>query len=289
VTAEGKGVSHRPLPRLWSGQLVWLAWLVLPTQVALGQYPNHAADPQRAVSTADGSAEHLHLDGADKWKTTADASPAADALAMPVVNRAAESIPAMGREIDSPAPSMAKAPAEKKSPLSRRQRRQRSNAAPRVNGLTVMHGNVANVDLHGAAPIKPATRMAAGAEREIGLENLNQLSLPPEPQKAVAQPAQTAIQTATVVLDESVVKEITQRKTMFRMCYESARRRGVTATRADVRWILAANGTVRDVTVAVAQDAQLANCIRIIASRPFPAGGEQDIPVAIPLVFVISR
>jgi hypothetical protein len=195
----------------------------------------------------------------------------------------------MGRETDSPAQSMDKAPAEKKSPLSRRQRRQRSNAAPRVNGLTVMHGNVANVDLRGAPPIKPAIRMAAGAEREIGFENPTQLSLPPEPKKVLASPAQTTMQTATEVLDENVVKEITQRKTMFRMCYESARRRGVTATRADVKWILSANGTVRDVTVAVAQDAQLANCIRIIASRPFPAGGGQDIPVAIPLVFVISR
>jgi hypothetical protein len=152
-----------------------------------------------------------------------------------------------------------------------------------------MHGNVANVDLRGAPPITPASRTAASAEHEVDVQDPNQLSLPPEPTKDKAPPAQTRIQTAPTVLDDSVVKEITQRKTMFRMCYESARRRGVVATRADVKWILAANGTVRDVVVAVAQDAQLATCIRTIASRPFPAGGEQDIPVAIPLVFVISR
>ena len=87
-------------------------------------------------------------------------------------------------------------------------------------------------------------------------------------------------------LDESIVKEITQRKVLFRMCYEPARRRGVTATRADVKWILAADGSVRDVEVLVAQDAQLANCIRAVASRPFAGRVGQDIPVAIPLLFV---
>ena len=85
------------------------------------------------------------------------------------------------------------------------------------------------------------------------------------------------------------MKEITQRKILFRMCYESARRRGVTATRADVKWVLAADGGVHDVEVAVAQDAQLANCIRVVASRPFAAGVGQDMPVAIPLLFVSAR
>jgi hypothetical protein len=91
---------------------------------------------------------------------------------------------------------------------------------------------------------------------------------------------------APTTLDENVVKEISQRKVVFRMCYESAKRRGVTATRADVKWILAADGSVRDVEVAVAQDTQLANCIRAVAARPFPSGVGQDIPVAIPLLFV---
>jgi len=90
-------------------------------------------------------------------------------------------------------------------------------------------------------------------------------------------------------LDESVVKEISQRKVLFRMCYESARRRGVLATRADVKWTLAADGSVHDVEVVVAQDAQLANCIRVIASRPFAGRVGQDIPVAIPLLFVSMR
>ena len=98
-----------------------------------------------------------------------------------------------------------------------------------------------------------------------------------------------AVAAAPTTLDESIVKEISQRKILFRMCYEPARRRGVTATRADVKWILAADGSVRDVEVAVAQDAQLANCIRAVASRPFPRGVGQDIPVAIPLLFVGMR
>ena len=93
----------------------------------------------------------------------------------------------------------------------------------------------------------------------------------------------------TTTLDENIVREINQRKVLFRMCVESARRRGVTATRADVKWILAVDGSVRDVEGAVDQDAQLANCIRVVASRPFAAGVGQDIPVAIPLLFVRAR
>jgi len=136
--------------------------------------------------------------------------------------------------------------------------------------------------LHGAAPIKPARPVTATAEHRI---RVHQADKPPEP----ARPALPPAVLPTTVLDESIVKEITRRKVLFRMCYESARRRGVTATRADVKWILAADGGVHDVEVAVAEDAQLANCIRAVASRPFAAGVGQDTPVAIPLLFVGMR
>ncbi len=122
--------------------------------------------------------------------------------------------------------------------------------------------------------------MAAVAEHRVRVE---------KPGKPPASPAVPAVAAAPATLDESIVKEISQRKILFRMCYEPARRRGVTATRADVKWILAADGSVRDVEVAVAQDAQLANCIRAVASRPFPSGVGQDMPVAIPLLFVGTR
>ena len=106
--------------------------------------------------------------------------------------------------------------------------------------------------------------MAAAAEHRVRVHHSDK---PPEP----AQPALPAVAAAATTLDETIVKEITQRKVLFRMCYESARRRGVSATRADVKWILAADGSVHDVEVVVAQDAQLANCIRAVASRPFAA------------------
>jgi hypothetical protein len=124
--------------------------------------------------------------------------------------------------------------------------------------------------------------MAAATEHRIGIHHPDK---PPQP----AHPASPALAASMGTLDESVVKEISQRKVLFRMCYESARRRGVLATRADVKWILAADGSVHDVEVVVAQDAQLANCIRAIASRPFSGTVGQDIPVAIPLLFVGAR
>jgi hypothetical protein len=162
-------------------------------------------------------------------------------------------------------------------------RRQRTAVTPRLAGLAALSGEVAAVThLHGSAPIEPADRMAAVAEHRVRVLKPGK---PPEP----APSAVPAVAAAPTTLDESIVKEISQRKILFRMCYEPARRRGVTATRADVKWILAADGSVRDVEVAVAQDAQLANCIRAVASRPFPSGVGQDIPVAIPLLFVGMR
>jgi hypothetical protein len=149
--------------------------------------------------------------------------------------------------------------------------------------LAATRGKVAAVaHLHGAAPIKPARPTVAAAERRIRAQE------PDKPREPV-RPASPAVEGPITALDESIVKEITQRKVLFRMCYESARRRGVTPTRADVKWILAADGGVHDVEVAVAQDAQLANCIRVVASRHFPAGVGQDMPVAIPLLFVSAR
>jgi hypothetical protein len=146
-----------------------------------------------------------------------------------------------------------------------------------------MSGEVADVThLHGSAPIEPADRATTVAEHRVRVDKPDR---PPEP----PAPAGPAVAAAPTTLDENVVKEISQRKIVFRMCYESARRRGVTATRADVKWILAADGSVRDVEVVVAQDAQLANCIRAVAARPFPSGVGQDIPVAIPLLFVGMR
>jgi len=150
---------------------------------------------------------------------------------------------------------------------------------PRLT-LAVAHGNVATVNLHGVAPIEPADALATTAEHRIG---------PEDPVQPPPAPGPSPIQADSMALDQRVVKEITQRKTLFRMCYVSAQRRGVVATRADVRWVLQADGSVRDVAVEVAQDAQLADCIRVVASRPFPSGVGQEIPVAIPLLFVISR
>ena len=159
-------------------------------------------------------------------------------------------------------------------------RKQRSAPDPRLADLAVTRGKVAAVaHLHGSAAIEPAGHMTATAEHRIRVQRPDK---PPEP----AQPDLPAVAAAATTLDESIVKEITQRKVLFRMCYEPARRRGVTATRADVKWILAADGSVRDVEVAVAQDEQLANCIRAVASRSFPGRVGQDIPVAIPLLFV---
>jgi hypothetical protein len=124
--------------------------------------------------------------------------------------------------------------------------------------------------------------MAAAAEHRIRIQT------PIKPSEAARKAVAPAAPTVTA-LDEGIVKEITQRKVLFRLCYESARRRGVLATRADVKWIVAADGSVHDVEVVVDQDAQLSNCIRVVASRPFAGRVGQDLPVSVPLLFVSTR
>jgi hypothetical protein len=162
-------------------------------------------------------------------------------------------------------------------------KRKRTKAQARLSGLAVMAARIATqAKLRGAGTFEAPRGMVDTTERRILLRR-------PEPSPAPAKP-ETAPPPASIgVLDETIVKEIGQRKTMFRMCYESARRRGVTVTRADVKWILSPDGSVRDVVVEVAQDDLLARCIRVIASRPFPTAVPQEIPVTIPLLFVSER
>ncbi len=209
--------------------------------------------------------------------------PAQRALGEDEAEAGSEPSPATAKDA-RPAPPLADtaAPVTSNHRSTKRQvrRKQRSAPDPRLADLAVMRGKVAAVArLHGAAAIEPAGHTTATAEHRIRVQRPDK---PPEPE----QPDLPAVAATATTLDESIVKEITQRKVLFRMCYEPARRRGVTATRADVKWILAADGSVRDVEVAVAQDAQLANCIRAVASRPFAERVGQDIPVAIPLLFV---
>jgi len=162
-------------------------------------------------------------------------------------------------------------------------RRPQTTVDPRLADLAATRGEVASVaHLRGAAPIEPAGSMAATAEHRIRVHD-------PDKPPGRSQMARLALAAPATTLDPGMVKEISRRKVLFRLCAESARRRGVAATRADVKWILAADGRVHDVEVAVAQDAQLANCIRVVASRPFPKRVEQDMVVAIPLLFVGAR
>jgi hypothetical protein len=162
-------------------------------------------------------------------------------------------------------------------------KRARTKAQTRLSGLAVMAARIATrANLTGAGTFEAPRDMANPSERRVLLRRPEPTVQPPKPE-AAPPPASVG------VLDEGIVKEIVQRKTMFRMCYESARRRGVTVTRADVRWTLSSDGSVRDVAVEVAQDELLSRCIRVIASRPFATTVPQEIPVTIPLLFVSER
>jgi len=267
-------------------KVAWLAWLglALSSQAAFGS----------EAAAANGASVRMAPDAQEVKRSapaaadTAPPTPHAQAPVQPAPGPAwpPEPGPATGQGA-RPAPPLVETAASttlRDRFRGRRGRhRQRTGVDPRLADLAATRGKVAAVaHLHGAAPIKPARPTAATAEHRIR---------PPEPDKPrePVRPAVPVVASATTELDESIVKEITQRKVLFRMCYESARRRGVTATRADVKWILAADGGVHDVEVAVAQDVQLAHCIHAVASRPFPAGVGQDMPVAIPLLFVGAR
>jgi hypothetical protein len=159
-------------------------------------------------------------------------------------------------------------------------KRTRTKAQTRLTGLAAMAARIATrANLTGAGNFEAPRDMGNPRERRILVRR-------PEPTPQPVKPVNAPPPASVGVLDENVVKEIGQRKTMFRMCYESARRRGVTVTRADVKWLLSPDGSVRNVVVEVEQDDLLARCIRVIASRPFPTTVDQEIPVAVPLLFV---
>jgi len=259
-------------------QLAWLVWLSLPAQGTLGEEgvpdaaPAHRTRARRAPD-------------ADSGKRTDPAGtvPArgVEFAAKPKAATPAESGSTAVDEAD-PVRAAAATGADRSSRRQAR-RRQRTTVDPRLADLAATRGKVADVaHLHGVTPIEPAGSLAAAAEHRIRFQ-------PPAKPNEPARPAAVPPAPAMTALDESIVKEIGQRKVLFRMCYESARRRGVLATRADVKWVLAADGSVHDVEVTVDQDAQLANCIRAVASRPFAGRVGQDLPVAIPLLFVSTR
>jgi hypothetical protein len=294
VPAKGDGVRDGR-----SIEVAWLAWLglVLPSQAAFGaDFGDGTMDARHEAAAAHAARVRISPNAEEVKRPVLTAADTAPPVPHAEVPPQRSPVPAWPAEHDLPAAEDARpAPpqAETAPPTTFRdrfgkrhiRRRQRTGADPRLADLAATRGKVAAVaHLHGAAPIRPAGPTVAAVERRIRAQEPDRPSEPARP----ALPA-VAAATTTTTLDESIVKEITQRKVLFRMCYESARRRGVTATRADVKWILAADGGVHDIEVAVAQDAQLASCIRVIASRPFPAGVGQDMPVAIPLLFVSAR
>lgn len=257
---------HQTSPRITgvprSLRLAWLVWLgmVLPTQAALGEESGPAVMTVHPDAGVGRAAKPRSARGAEGNSATAD-----DARPARPVAAAAH-----------------KAPRDRFAERLLR-RKQRTGPDPRLADLAATRGRVADVaDLHGVAPIEPAGPMAAAAEHRIRIQT------PIKPSEAARKAVAPAAPTVTA-LDEGIVKEITQRKVLFRLCYESARRRGVLATRADVKWIVAADGSVHDVEVVVDQDAQLSNCIRVVASRPFAGRVGQDLPVSVPLLFVSTR
>jgi hypothetical protein len=193
-----------------------------------------------------------------------------------------EVVPLISAGADQPAdPPAPWTNATRKS--GRRGRRGRADA--RRVGLAATYASfAAHVDLSGAGTIEAPAGMANGTEPTVVPTRAPE-SPPRQPQAKIVP----AVPAASAVLDERIVKEINRRKTSFRLCYESARRRGVTVTRADVKWILESDGNVRDVQVEVAEDEYLATCLGVVASQPFPTGIGQEVPVAIPLLFLIAR
>ena len=152
----------------------------------------------------------------------------------------------------------------------------RRKAKSRLTGLAAMTARIASQTKLGASG-------TLEAPRDMGTPDEHRIV--PRRSGPEAAPPAAKIE----ALDQNIVKEIAQRKIMFRLCYESALKRSVNVTRADVRWILSPDGSVRDVVVEVEQDERLAKCIRAVASRSFSTTVPQEIPVSIPLVFVVEE
>jgi hypothetical protein len=127
------------------------------------------------------------------------------------------------------------------------------------------------------------TLLASVGERTFSSQPSQSATAPlPEP----ALPSKPENRIALDPLDQIRV-EIRGRLPAFQACADAARRRtGLELRRLQATWFIAADGTIRELKIHDAPDAQLAACLTRTGSRPFSDPPGMDLTIPTPIVFV---
>ena len=125
--------------------------------------------------------------------------------------------------------------------------------------------------------------LASAGERTFSSQPSQSAATPlPKP----TQPSKPEDQVALDPLDQIRV-EIRGRLPAFQACAEAARRRtGLEMRRLQATWFIAADGTIKELKIHDAPDAQLATCLVRAGSRPFSNPPGMDLAIPTPIVFV---
>ena len=125
--------------------------------------------------------------------------------------------------------------------------------------------------------------LASAGERTFSSQPSQSAATPlPKP----TQPSKPEDQVALDPLDQIRV-EIRGRLPAFQACADAARRRtGLEIRRLQATWFIAADGTIKELKIHDAPDAQLAACLTRTGSRPFSNPPGMDLTIPTPIVFV---
>jgi hypothetical protein len=146
------------------------------------------------------------------------------------------------------------------------------------------------------APLPPAdaTPRFASAATAPGEPAIAPLALapPPLPTTPLAEPPPVAPANPEVITIEADVlgrirMEIKSRLPYFQACADAARRRGAPdVRRLQATWVISDDGSIKQLRLEGASDAQLATCITRMGGRAFPVSPGTELTIPTPIVFV---
>lgn len=129
---------------------------------------------------------------------------------------------------------------------------------------------------------QPAERLAAPAP---GFRP--ELPVPrPTPTPPASAPRPGLVTIEADVFDQ-IRLEIKARLPYFQRCVDAARRRGMPdIRRLQATWLIAEDGSIKDLRLEGVTDDLLATCIIRMGSRPFPVSPGTEVTIPTPIVFV---
>jgi len=143
----------------------------------------------------------------------------------------------------------------------------------------------------GSGPPPEASRAPEDAGRPVGDieeatgDSANALNPPPKPLAPDAGPVGPVL-LENQVLDQ-IRLELKRRMSVFQLCADGARRRGVeTFRRLEATWLIGADGNIRALRIVNVTDPSFATCLQRVGNLPLAVKPGVDLTIPTPIVFV---